>query len=356
MTDFVVKMLAYESGMKRALGSRFHAPDIVERRERMAESAFLFLRATCWRWAEYAGALCPDLMSLPPVPSVGDAHAGNYALWRDDQARLVWGLSDYDEAARLPFALDLVRLCSSVKLMYRRAKARAICDAALTGYRAGLAAPAPFVLERDNLWLRSAFSASNAKRTDFWAELAAAPTTRPDTEFTALLRAALPDPDLKVRFARRSAGTGSLGRARFTAYGEYRGGPVAVEVKAALPSCWPIGGEPGLAQRMATGAARSPDPNLTYGASAVVRRLAPNSRKIDFAKVDKRLHVRVVAAMAHELATVHAETPALRARLGKALDALPADWLIAATRRVVEWTEQEFTAYCRARARGALDR
>jgi len=107
---------------------------------------------------------------------------------------------------------------------------------------------------------------------------------------------------------------------------------------------------------MATAPARSPDPSLTYGATAVVRRLAPNSRKIDFAKVDKRLHARVVAAMAQELATVHGETTALRARIIKALEALPADWLVAATRRVVEWTEQEFAAYSRAYARGALER
>lgn len=355
MTDFIVAMQAYEAGMKRMLGSRFYAPGIAQRHEKMAEDAFAFLRATCWRWAESAARLCPDLMGGPAVPSVGDAHAGNYALWRDDQARLVWGLSDYDEAARLPFAFDLVRLCASVKLAYRRAKARAICDAALAGYRAGLAAPGPFVLERDNLWLRGAFVANNTRRSDFWAELAAAPRARPNAEFAALLRAGLPDPTLKVHFARRLAGTGSLGRARFVACAEYRGGPVVVEVKAALPSCWPIGGESGLAQRMASGPARSPDPSLRYDDSAVVRRLAPNSRKIDFAKVDEKLRERLVSAMAHELATVHGETAATRAQLATALDRLKAEWLVDATRRIAEWTGQEFEGFRRAHARGLLD-
>jgi len=346
--DFIVAMKTYEAGMKRTLGSRFYPPDIVQRREKMTEDAFVFLRATCWRWAAHAAALCPELIALPAVPSIGDAHAGNYALWRDAQARLVWGLSDFDEAARLPFALDLVRLCTSVKLMYRRAKARAICDAALAGYRAGLAAPAPFVLERDNLWLRGAFAASAAKRADFWAELDSAPVARPDAEFAALLTAALPDPGLNVRFARRSAGAGSLGRARFVAHGAYRGGPVAVEVKAALPSCWPNGREAGLAQRIARGPARSPDPQLCYGANAVVRRLAPNSRKIDFAKIDEKLRFRVVTAMAHELAAVHGDTPAARSRLDTALGRLPDDWLLLATRRVVDWTQEEFAAYRRS--------
>jgi hypothetical protein len=129
---------------------------------------------------------------------------------------------------------------------------------------------------------------------------------------------------------------------------------VAVEVKAALPSCWPTGGEAGLAQRMATGPTRSPDPSLTYGTDAVVRRLAPNSRKIDFAKIDERLRERLVSVMAQELAAVHGETAATRSQLGKALDRLPDDWLVLATRRVVEWTQEDFTAFARAHARGAI--
>lgn len=352
--DFNVAMLAHERAIESALGPHFHAPDIALRRDKMAESPFVFLRATCWRWASKAPELCPELMDLPAVPSVGDAHAGNFALWRDDQARLVWGISDYDEAARLPFALDLVRLCVSVKVAHKGIKVRGICNAALAGYRAGLDVPSPFILERDNLWLRNAFAADDVRRADFWADLKAAPRARPGKEFSAILRAALPDPDLRVRFARRSVGAGSLGRARFVALGKYRGGPLAVEAKASLPSCWPMGVEEGLAARMAAGPARSPDPSLCYGPDAVTRRLAPNSRKLDFSKIDKPLRTRLVAAMANELAAVHGETAKLRSRIGKLLDRLPEDWLEKATAEVSDWTEKEFSGYQKDYARGVL--
>src|SRR5436190_580930 len=73
----------YEAWMRKQLGEDLVARDLKRKHDRMREHPFLFLRATCWRWAETAPILCPDLMDAPLAASVGDAHAGNFGLWRD---------------------------------------------------------------------------------------------------------------------------------------------------------------------------------------------------------------------------------------------------------------------------------
>ena len=65
--------------------------DIKYKHDRMKESAFIFLRATYFRWAKQIGKLCPDLMDAPKVLSVGDLHLENFGTWRDADGRLVWG-------------------------------------------------------------------------------------------------------------------------------------------------------------------------------------------------------------------------------------------------------------------------
>jgi hypothetical protein len=289
-------------------------------------------------------------MDAPRVPSVGDAHAGNFGLWRDAGGRLVWGINDYDEAARLPYALDLVRLCASILLADGDAGAGDVAAHALTGYRRGLDGPSPFVLERRHLWLRDAFAATDREREDFWEKLEVAPEAVVCPEaFRAPLIAALPDmtmPDrAPIRISARSAGAGSLGRPRYAAFGCYRGGPVAAEIKGLLPSSWKAGREAGLAQRMARGCWRSPDPLLVYGDGHVLRRLAPNSRKLKFAKIRGKLQGRLIEAMAAELAAVHVAEGELRAAIEADLGGRPAVWLAEAARRVASWTNSEFESY-----------
>ena len=45
--------------------------------------------------------------------AVGDIHIENFGTWRDNDGRLIWGVNDFDEAAEMPYALDLVRLTTS---------------------------------------------------------------------------------------------------------------------------------------------------------------------------------------------------------------------------------------------------
>lgn len=343
--DLTTSIADHEAGLKAHFGGALRQEDLDRKHEKMGESAFLFLRATCWRWAECAAVLCPDLMGAPASASVGDAHAGNFGLWRDAQFRLVWGINDYDEAARLPYGLDLVRLCASLLVADDGRDARNLADIALKSYKEALKAPQPCVLEGDRNWLRDLFEVSNDDRAAFWKKLGdAEPAPVEPPEFEAPLLAALPGELSGRKIAPRSAGVGSLGRPRFAASGIHRGGPVAAEIKGSMPSCWVAGRETGLAARMAAGRHRSPDPTLVYDASHVVRRLSPNNRKLDFDEITEHRHDKLVAAMAAELAAVHAadaDVDALRGHLG----GQPGDWLANAARAVAHWTVKEWRRY-----------
>src|SRR5207253_4765315 len=90
--------------------------DLKKKHERMRESAFVFLRATVCRWAKRVEGIGADLAKTPPVLSVGDLHLENFGTWRDAEGRLVWGVNDFDEAAVIPYAFDLVRLATSARL------------------------------------------------------------------------------------------------------------------------------------------------------------------------------------------------------------------------------------------------
>lgn len=346
LPGFAESIAAYEGWMRAELGDTLVERELARKHERMRDHPFLFLRATCWRWAEAAPLLCPELADAPPAPSVGDAHAGNFGLWRDAGARLVWGVNDYDEAARLPWCLDLVRLAASVMLAIPNPRPRAIAEAALDGYAAALADPRPFVLERDHLWLRDAFAANDAQRAEFWEELAAAePAAHVPEPFRQALLDALPEPGLDARISPREAGAGSLGRPRYVAWCEYRGGPVAVEIKGVLPSCWVQGREPGLAARIVAGRFRAPDPHFHYRANWVTRRLAPNSRKLKFTEISHALRKRLIAAMGADLAAIHADAGPDRAAIRTDFARRKRGWLAAAAARVAEWTTQEHERY-----------
>jgi hypothetical protein len=346
LPSFAESVAGYEAWMRKQLGDDLVARDLERKHDRMREHPFLFLRATCWRWAEAAPILCPELMDAPLAASVGDAHAGNFGLWRDGGSRLVWGVNDYDEAARLPWCLDLVRLCASVALAIPEPKPADTARIALKAYANAIAAPRAFVLERDNLWLRDAFAANDVQREEFWAELQAAkPAKRVPEKLRKAMEAALPEPGIHVRIAARVAGAGSLGRPRLVALGEHRGGPLAVEIKALLPSCWIKGRETGLAARMAASRFRSPDPSLNYRKRLVTRRLAPNSRKLTFAEIAVALREQLIAAMAAELAAVHAGDEKDRLRIQADLTHRKRGWLKAAAGRVAEWTAEEHAAY-----------
>src|SRR5262245_63484580 len=160
----------------------------------MADEPFPFLRATYWGWAETIIGLCRELADAPSVLAVGDIHLENFGTWRDVEGRLIWGVNDFDEAAEMPYALDLVRLgVSAVMGCGSVAKADATCDAIVAGYGKGLADPKPTVLDQEHAWLRDLVNVPVAARKKFWDKIAALPTKpTPKPPFVKPLQDALP--------------------------------------------------------------------------------------------------------------------------------------------------------------------
>ena len=84
-----------------------------------------------------------DLEGLPVIRLHGDAHVEQFALTRD-----AWGLDDFDDSARGPAVIDIVRVLGSVDLVARRRSWQQerdrLFDRFVEGYKRGL-------LEPDNL-------------------------------------------------------------------------------------------------------------------------------------------------------------------------------------------------------------
>ena len=290
--------------------------DIDYKHRLMKESAFIFLRATYFRWARKIGDWCPELMDAPRVLAVGDLHLENFGTWRDADGRLVWGVNDFDEAATMPYVLDLVRLATSMRLAPRPAvSARETAEALLEGYREGLDDPQAALLFEGQTWLRPYAEPGEGKPEKFWDEVALYSAAKPPPPIAAALRASLPRDVARkdVRFARiLRKGGGSLGRPRYAAIAYWRGGQIVREAKALVPSAWSWAhGEGGRARSnfmtLATGRYRAPDPFLHVRNGFILRRIAADSRKIELGEeAGRKLQRRLIKAMGFDLAAIHA--------------------------------------------------
>src|SRR5712692_2764371 len=228
--------------------------DVALKHERMNENAFVFLRATFYRWLQRWPRVCSDLLDAPRVLAVGDLHVENFGTWRDKEGRLIWGVNDVDEAAPLPYTQDLVRLATSatlaVEARHFALTVREACEAITEGYRRGIELGGrPFVLEERRRWLRNLALGELRDPVRFWKRLLNLPSVRTGAPLEALC-SMWPDPDLRFRAVRRIAGVGSLGRSRFVALSEWQGGPIAREAKALLPSAaeWVHGEKRGVSR------------------------------------------------------------------------------------------------------------
>lgn len=355
MTGIRRSTKAYETWLAAHLRDAFVPADLRRKHAIMRASAFGFLRATYWRWSETVLEACPSLADAPPVLAVGDLHLANFGTWRDADGRLVWGVNDFDEAAEMPFTLDLVRLATSAILARRKGmmSAEATCAALLRGYRAGLKDPQPIVLDEDWRWLRRQVGVDETTRTKFWAVMAKLrrkqPATPPPARFVRALAHAVPEPPLPMHVAPRRAGAGSRGRLRLVGIADWRGALLVREVKAAAPSAWtrasPRSGAPLLIETIANGPYRCPDPWFRLTHDVIVRRLSPNNRKIEIDHtLPEILRPRLLDAMGRELAAIHRGS-ADRAPLRDHLRELPHRWLLDAARRMAEVTDKDYRTY-----------
>jgi len=336
------------------------APDLRLKHARMREARFSFLRATYYRWAQVWPELCTDLAGAPRVLAVGDLHVENFGTWRDAEGRLAWGVNDFDEAWRLPYTHDLVRLATSVAIAISETRLRidfpVAAETILEGYSAGLAeGGAAFVLSEHHGALRDMALQRLRDPERFWEKLDALQTYRGQLPRGAAkaLAEVCPESASGERVARRVAGLGSLGRPRFVWLANWQGARIAREVKAAAPSaCYFAEGGGGRApiqyDKIVKGAIRSADPFLACPGRWVVRRLAPDCTRIDLADLpDQRDELRLVRVMGFETANVHLGTAKPRMLLAD-LKRRPRSWLRRAALVMADQVERDWSAFRRA--------
>jgi uncharacterized protein (DUF2252 family) len=270
-----------------------------EKHQRMAENPLAFLRGSIYRWSRMCPDVCPDLARAPEVLAVGDLHIESFGTWRDIAGRLIWGVDDFDEAFHLPYTQDLLRLAVSARLAIHEEHLaigwKDACDAILEGYRDSLnAGGRPFVLEKDNYWLRTIALARLDDPRPFWKKLLANPSARKPIPRGALhaLKQVLPEPRIAFRVVTRRAGVGSLGHRRFLALADWCGGQLALEAKALVPSAfhWARRRTPVhiYYQEALESAVRARDPLVRLVGPWIVRQLSPDSSSIELASLPRK--------------------------------------------------------------------
>jgi uncharacterized protein (DUF2252 family) len=234
---------------------------------KMAQSAFIFLRGACHLFYE----ALPDtpLFRNPPLAwCCGDLHFENFGSYKADNRLVYFDISDYDEGALAPVTWDIVRLLTSIEcgaksLRLTHPQALTVGRTCLDAYRGALADGKPLWVEREtstglvNALLtrlqgreRAAFLDKRTGKKHRPRRLKldsgkALPATDDQkamvAEFMERFAAAQQNPEFfRVRgIARRIAGTGSLGLARFVVLVEGKGSPdgnYLLDIKEAKPS------------------------------------------------------------------------------------------------------------------------
>jgi len=308
----------------------------------MAADPFSFLRATFYRWTQLFPALCSKINKAPVLLAVGDLHVANFGTWRDAEGRLIWGINDFDEASPLPYTLDLVRLATSasiaIKIGNLSSSPVGACEAILDGYSKALESGGdPFVLSEKHPFLRDTATSRLRDPKLFWDKFAALPTIgKVPAKVLVMLKRALPEPGMPFRVAHRQAGLGSLGRERFTAIADWRGGKIAREAKPLLPSAcaWSANSMEQAIHypRIVASAVRAPDPFLALDDRWVLRRLSPYCSRIEISQLPRtRDAEKLFRAMGWELANVHLGSRRAMTAVHRDLSQRKSNWLCEAT-------------------------
>ena len=343
----------YEAWLGRHL--RILDADLHIKHEQMRAAPFPFLRATYYRWAQTWAEVCGSAARAPRALAVGDLHVENFGTWRDVEGRLVWGINDFDEAWRLPYTNDLIRLAASALLAEMVCDAKAAVDAILKGYQDALAAGGrPFVLAEHHPILRQMATARLHEPEAYWLKLHSLTETAeklPAGVEKAIDRM-MPERGMQWKAAHRIAGLGSLGRERWVCIADYHGGSVAREAKALAPSAcvWADRGKgtaPIRYQEILNRSVRCLDPFARLQKRWIVRRLAPDCSRIELSALPKeRDETRLLHAMGWETANVHLGTQKARV-LQADLKKRPRGWLLQAARKMQKAVLADFEDYRR---------
>ncbi|MFM9928021.1 DUF2252 family protein [Variovorax sp. H27-G14] len=230
-------------------------------------SPFVFLRGTCHLF--YDRLPGDGLFAKAPAGWLcGDAHLENFGSYKGDNRLVYFDLNDFDEAALAPVTWELVRFLSSILvagdgLRATADEAAALCKVFLDAYAAALAQGQARWVERDTATglvqalldtlkgrSRPAFldhrtdrkGHGRVIRCDGKRALKADDAARAHvTQLIDTFAAAQDKPGFfkVLDVARRIAGTGSLGVARYIVLVEGKGSPdgnYLLDLKEALPS------------------------------------------------------------------------------------------------------------------------
>jgi Ser/Thr protein kinase RdoA (MazF antagonist) len=353
LPPIVTATIDYEDWLRRQV-------DVVEadlhlKHRQMTSCLFAFLRATFYRWGPLWRETCPDLVEAPRVLAVGDLHVENFGTWRDKEGRLVWGVNDFDEVARMPYAADLVRLVTSAILAQSENRlaidATGAATAVLDGYAEFFEAGGkPFILEESHPHLREMALGADRDPVHFWSKLANLPSDVPPKRVQRLLRRCLPRTVENIAFSHRIAGEGSLGRPRYVATGSSNGGFVAREGKAWLPSAWGWAkGRPkehAYSLRLLKQSVGEPDPYYSVQDGWVVRRLGPHCGRIELTEFPKRRDERLILKdMGRETANLHLATPDQRINVLRDFSKRKPDWLVNSAQSMARATKRDWESF-----------
>jgi uncharacterized protein DUF2252 len=324
--------------------------DIALKHQHMAEASFPFFRATFYRWVQLWLDVCPELAKAPSVLAVGDLHIENFGTWRDEEGRLIWGVNDLDEAWPAAYTLDLTRLTASTYLaitaehlsLTRRVAAEAIEE----GYRDALAAGGKaFVLAEHHQWLRLLALGKLRDPVRFWEKMQRCPpyTAKPPAEARKLIEASLPEPCRVYQLKRRIAGLGSLGHPRILALSSWQGAFIAREAKGIRTSAYAwykkSSREDVYGAKLVNSAIRVKDPCVQFYGHWLVRRLAPDCSRIEFASLPKeRDESRLLYDMGWETANMHFGSARAVPEIKRDLAARRGRWLHKAAKAMYKAT------------------
>jgi len=288
--------------------------------------------------------ICPGLSAAPHVLAVGDLHVENFGTWRDREGRWIWGINDFDEAFIMAYTIDLVRLAVSALFCVQMKRLKnvdhVLTDKLLAGYADALQYGGdPIVLEGHPILFRCA-ATTGRDAVKYWTKLQNYPEA-PDAplaseEVKALLFKSMPEGTRPVRMFHRTAGLGSLGRARFVMLGHWRGHIVARECKPAVASsCYFAANQEGpyesrqleIVQR----SVRSTDPFFFVENGWIIRRLSPDSSKIVMDGLTLDEECELFYRMGWEVANVHLGSPHAIENVKKDLASRPKGWLLNAS-------------------------
>lgn len=338
---------------------------ICEKHGDMGNNNFAFLRATYWRWAELVPAALPKLMDCRKVLAAGDVHIENFGTWRNSEGTLVFGVNDFDEAAEMPWPLDLVRLLTSAVLGREHLNIKGdIADdarAILAGYGAALNNPGAVLADAD---LRKRVElTSDADRDEFWEKedekIKDAATVNAESapdRYKKRLTDSMPlGASAEGEPYERKAGLGSLGRPRYAQGAVQDGVRIAIEAKALVPSAWTrTGGQGPQINRTGEAAAlrgAAHDPTFSVGDMIACRRLSPNFRKIELPKRKKLkegevpLPLTLLELMGRDLGALHCATPGVKSAISDEIGRLDKDWLQNAANTLVAATKVDYRAF-----------